>query len=215
MIEKKCVMLLSGGFDSAVSAYILKKQGYDITSLHMSFNRYTGNSSIQKCKKISEIIGIPTANIIDISDVAELFVEKCKHPYYFLLLKRFFIRFACIIADSLPSPASFIATGDNLGQVGSQTLSNLRSIQTITSKRILTPLIAMDKVEILQLSKKIGVYSVASGEEVCDILGPPHPITQSTPERIEHEESKLGDYHSLLENAYSKTNDTVGAEDRT
>ena len=85
----------------------------------------------------------------------------------------------------------FLITGESLGQVGSQTLSNLRSITNAVKMQVLRPLLTYDKESIIKLARDIGTHDVSIGPEVCDVLGPKHPATRSTLEEIEQEENKL------------------------
>ena len=85
----------------------------------------------------------------------------------------------------------FIITGESLGQVGSQTLSNLKTITSASKMTILRPLLAYDKQEILKLARNIGTYDISTGPEVCDMLGPKNPLTKSDIADILNEESKL------------------------
>jgi thiamine biosynthesis protein ThiI len=87
--------------------------------------------------------------------------------------------------------ADFLITGESLGQVGSQTLSNLRSITDAVKIPILRPLLTHDKEEIIRIAKKIGTYEICIGPEVCDCLGSKHPATRSDLEEIQDEEKRL------------------------
>jgi thiamine biosynthesis protein ThiI len=99
----------------------------------------------------------------------------------------------------------FLVTGENLGQVGSQTLSNLTVIDKSVKMKILRPVLCNDKNETIAMAKKFGTYELSSGPEMCSVLGPKHPATSSTAEVIENEEKKL-DLQKLLKQSMENIN---------
>ncbi|MHA1593059.1 MAG: argininosuccinate synthase domain-containing protein, partial [Candidatus Heimdallarchaeaceae archaeon] len=94
MINRKVILLLSGGFDSSVAGYLLQEQDYQIIPLHLSNVDFAGEDSIEKSKKIAKKFGWEKIYVIDIADILQTFVDKCKHSYYFVLMKRFMLRLA-------------------------------------------------------------------------------------------------------------------------
>lgn len=195
--HKKVVLLLSGGFDSTVAGYLLQQQGFEIVPLHLSNVDFAGEDTIDKCKNIAKKFNWKPLYIIDIADFLQLFVDKCEHSYYFVLLKRLMLRLGSIIAKKTSS--EFIATGESLGQVSSQTLKNISVIEEATEFRTLKPLITFDKEQIVQTAREIGTFDISAGPEVCDLLGPKHPVTSASLKRVKEEEKKL-DYTTLLSN---------------
>lgn len=93
--------------------------------------------------------------------------------------------------EALKEKCDFLITGENLSQVSSQTLQNLHAITKAVKMPIVRPLLTYDKIEILNIAKKIGTYDACIGPEVCDVLGPKHPATTSKLEEIENEENLL------------------------
>lgn len=195
MGNRKVILLLSGGFDSTIAGYLLQKQDYEIIPLHLSNIDFAGEESIDKSKQIAEKFGWKKLYIMDIADALQSFVDNCRHSYYFVLMKRYMLQLAGTIA--VTEEASFIATGESLGQVSSQTLKNIQVIEQAARYRVLKPLITFDKDEIVTLSRKIETFDISAGPEVCDLLGPKHPIINATIENTLKEEEKL-DYDEIL-----------------
>ncbi len=200
-MSPKAVLLLSGGFDSPVAAYVLQHEGYDIVPLHITNIRYAGEESSEKCKRAASALNIHTIFVADMSDATEAFVAMCKHSYYFVLIKRLFLRLASLLCEKIG--AKYIVMGDSLGQVGSQTLANVNSIQDASKFRVLTPLISMDKDEIIKLSRQIGTHDISVGPEMCDVMGPKHPVTRSEVKRVRNEEARVDNYEALLQDMWS------------
>jgi thiamine biosynthesis protein ThiI len=117
-------------------------------------------------------------------------------------MKRLFNILGSIVADEVG--ASHLLTGENLGQVSSQTLGNLGAVEEASSRPILRPLLGMDKQEIIDEARVIGTYSFSEGPEMCDALGPKHPTTVANLSRLETSEQALGGLKSLAENCYSQ-----------
>lgn len=186
--KKKVVLLLSGGFDSAVAGYLLEKKGFEIIPLHLSNVDFAGDDTIEKSKQLAKKFGWLPLYVIDIADFLQFFVNNCTHSYYFVLLKRLMLRLASIVARKTSS--TYIATGESLGQVSSQTLKNISVIEEATEFRTLKPLITFDKEQIVQLAREIGTFEISAGPEVCDLLGPKHPVTAASLKRVKEEESK-------------------------
>ena len=156
MSNRKVILLLSGGFDSTIAGYLLQKQNYEIIPLHLSNVDFAGEESIDKSKQIAEKFGWKKLYVMDIADALQSFVDNCRHSYYFVLMKRFMLHLAGKIADT--EEANYIATGESLGQVSSQTLTNINVIEQVAPYRVLKPLITFDKDEIVTLSRKIETF---------------------------------------------------------
>lgn len=195
MKSGKAILLLSGGFDSSIAGYLLQKQGFEIIPLHFSNVDFAGEESIEKSILISEKFDWKKLYVIDIADALQTLVDECKHSYYFVLMKRLMLKLGCELADL--EDAEFIATGESLGQVSSQTLANIAVIEQATRFRVLKPLITFDKEKIIALTREIKTFDISAGPEVCDLLGPKHPITNAELENVLKEEQKLN-YEKII-----------------
>ncbi|MEM4336597.1 MAG: 7-cyano-7-deazaguanine synthase [Candidatus Woesearchaeota archaeon] len=185
----KGVLLLSGGFDSPVAGYLMKKEGIEIIAIHFSLEPFTDDSAEKKSIELAKKLGIKKIYVIKQGDVHAEIIEKCKHKYYYIIGRRIMWRIAEKIAKK--EKCDFLITGENLGQVGSQTLDNMSVIDSAVKIKILRPLLCKDKVEIINLAKQITTYEVSCGPEMCCVLGPKHPATKSKLEDIQNEEKKL------------------------
>lgn len=185
----KGILLISGGFDSPVAGYLMQQKGIEIIAVHFSYEPLTDNSPEIKSKKASEILKFNKFIVVNISKECEKIAKTCDHKLYFILTKRLMMKKAEEIAKK--ESCDFLITGENLAQVSSQTLSNLRSITDAVKIQILRPLLTYDKTEIINLAIKIGTYEISKGPEVCDILGPKHPATRSDLEEVKLEEGKI------------------------
>jgi thiamine biosynthesis protein ThiI len=186
---EKVLLLLSGGFDSAVAGKILQDQGYEIHTVHFSYEPFTGKEPQHKAEKLAQHLKFKKPIIINIGKKLKAISEKTEHKYYFVLTKRLMLKLAEKEAKKLK--IKYLATGENLAQVSSQTLENLSVIDKVTKLTILKPLLAYEKQEIVDKAKVIGTYELSAGPETCDVLGPKHPTTRAEINQILDEEAKL------------------------
>ena len=185
----KAVLLLSGGFDSPVAGRLMADQGFDLVAAHFSLEPITDAGSSVKSRKLVEILGIPSLYVVRVGEAFAEVAHACHRRFYFVLTKRLMVRLADSIADR--ESADVLLTGENLGQVSSQTLVNLQAIDAAARHPVLRPLIGMDKQEIMDLAKRFGTYETSVGPEICDLLGPPRPATAARLEQVRAEETKL------------------------
>ncbi len=195
MNSRKVVLLLSGGFDSGLAGYLLQKVGYEIIPLHLSNIDFAGEESIEKSIELAKKFDWKKFYVVDIADALQSFVDNCKHSYYFVLMKRFMLQVAGEIAKI--EDAQYIGTGESLGQVSSQTLANISVIEQAASFRVLKPLITFDKEKIINMTIEIKTFEISAGPEVCDLLGPKHPIVNANLENTLNEEMKLQDIDNV------------------
>lgn len=188
-MSRRAVLLLSGGFDSPVAGHLMARQGFDLIAAHFSLEPITDEGSSIKSRKLVEILGFPTLYVVRVGEAFAEVAHACHRRFYFVLTKRLMVRLADALADR--ETADVLVTGENLGQVSSQTLMNLRAIDAAARHPVLRPLIGMDKQEIMDRAKAIGTYDVSVGPEICDLLGPPRPATAARLEQILEEETKL------------------------
>ncbi|MBI5391434.1 7-cyano-7-deazaguanine synthase [Candidatus Woesearchaeota archaeon] len=185
----KGLLLLSGGFDSPVAASLLQKKGVEVIAAHFSYEPFTDDGPEQKARKLCEQLNIKKLIVVKAGESFADIARKCSHRFYYILGKRFMLRYSEKIAKQ--ENCSFLITGDNLAQVSSQTLPNLTVIDQAASFQVIRPLLCYDKKEILKIAREIGTYDLSIGPEVCDCLGPKYPATQSILKVILDEEKKL------------------------
>lgn len=186
----KAVLLLSGGFDSPVAGQMLQQQGVALEALHASLEPATDDASVQKAKVLARHLGLERLWVAKIGEtLGRIPGDREAHRYYFLLQKRLLYRLADELADS--TGADVLATGENLGQVSSQTLRNLATLEGAARRPVVRPLLGLDKNEIIDRAKAWGTYETSVGPELCDLLGPSSPATGAEPGPVEAAEERL------------------------
>ena len=195
-INSKVLLLLSGGYDSPIAGYKLKQLGFKIAAIHFSQEPFTDSSHEEKALTLAKMFNFKPFYVVNIGKQLLYISETCQLRLYFVLMKRFMYRIATRIAQL--EGAEFLASGDSLGQVSSQTLSNMTVIDTaLTGIPILRPILSYSKMEIIDMIRQVGTYEISSGPESCDRLGPKHPETHAKLEKILDEE-KLLNIHELM-----------------
>ena len=198
------VTLLSGGIDSPVSSYMIAKRGVHLIPVHFFSFPYTSQQAKEKVIELAQIItaycGKMTMEIVPSTHIQEEIRDKCPEEYFTLIMRRFMMRIAQRIA--LDNNAKAIVTGENLGQVASQTMEAMASTQAVLQLPVLQPLIGMDKEEIVRLARKIGTFetSILPYEDCCTVFTPRHPRTRPKLREVEAAESAL-DVDALVEEA--------------
>ena len=198
------VTLLSGGIDSPVSTYMIAKRGVRLIPVHFFSFPYTSQQAKEKVIELTKLLtawcGKMTLEVVPFTHIQEEIRDKCPEEYFTLIMRRFMMRIAQRIA--LSNGAKAIVTGENLGQVASQTMEAMASTQAVLSLPVLQPLIGLDKEEIVQLSRRIGTFdtSILPYEDCCTVFTPRHPRTRPTVAEVEAAESAL-DVDALVEEA--------------
>jgi len=183
------VLLLSGGFDSPVAGHLMARQGLGLLAAHFFLEPITDDAAEVKARTLCRILGIPSLYIVRVGETFAEVAHAANRRFYFILTKRLMVRLADALADR--ESAEVLVTGENLGQVSSQTLASLRAIDSVARHPVVRPLIGFDKQEIVDRAKAIGTYEVSKGPEICDLLGPPRPATHARLDQVLAEESKL------------------------
>ena len=203
----KGMVLLSGGIDSPVAAWMMAKRGMLIEAVHFHSYPYTSQRAQEKVEDLARIIaqycGRFKMNVINLLPIQEQIVENCPEEETTILVRRFMMRIAEKVAQK--SDCTMLITGENLGQVASQTAEALVVTDATVKMPVMRPLIALDKVDIIQKAKDIGTFetSIMPYEDCCTVFLPKHPATKPKLEKILESESKL-DVDSLVEAAVEK-----------
>ena len=198
------VTLLSGGIDSPVSSYMIAKRGVRLIPLHFFSFPYTSEQAKEKVielgNMLTEYCGRMTLEIAPFTHIQEELRDKCPEEYFTLIMRRFMMRIAQRVAHDTGAKA--IVTGENLGQVASQTMEAMASTQAVIDLPVLQPLIGMDKEEIITIARKIGTFdtSILPYEDCCTVFTPKHPRTRPKLSEVERAESVL-DIDALVDEA--------------
>ena len=200
----KGMVLLSGGIDSPVAAWMMAKRGQLIEEVHFHSYPYTSPRAQQKVEELAGILasycGRFKMHVINLLPIQEQIVMNCPEEETTILVRRFMMKIAERIAEK--RDCMMLITGENLGQVASQTAEALVVTDASVTKPVMRPLIAMDKVDIMEKAKEIGTYekSIEPYEDCCTVFLPKHPTTKPRLERILASEGKL-DAEGLIEAA--------------
>lgn len=200
----KAVILISGGIDSPVAAYMMAKRGVRLTAVHFASPPYTSARAEQKVvkllKKVAQYSGDMTMYTVPFTEIQETIRKKCPEEYFTLIMRRLMMRISERIARDKDCKA--LITGESLGQVASQTIAALGCTDAATTLPVFRPLIGMDKQEIVDISYKIDTYetSIEPYEDCCTVFTPKHPRTNPSLERVIDAE-KLGEFEPMIETA--------------
>ena len=200
----KGLSLLSGGIDSPVAAWMMAKRGMMIEAVHFHSYPYTSQRAQEKVEDLASIVatycGRFRMHVVNLLPVQEQIVEHCPEEETTILVRRFMMRIAQRIAEK--NGCGMLITGENLGQVASQTAESLIVTDASVTMPVMRPLIAMDKVDIMDLAQEIGTYetSIQPYEDCCTVFLPKHPATKPKLEKILESESRL-DCEALIDAA--------------
>ena len=200
------VTLLSGGIDSPVSTYMIARRGVRLIPVHFFSFPYTSEQAKEKVVELATLLtdycGKMTIEVVPFTHIQEEIRDKCPEEYFTLIMRRFMMRLAEKIA--LYYGAGAIVTGENLGQVASQTMEAMAVTRAVTTLPIVQPLIGFDKEEIVRLARKIGTFgtSILPYEDCCTVFTPRHPRTKPKLKDVEAVEAAL-DVDDLVEEAFN------------
>ena len=204
----RAVSLLSGGIDSPVATWMIARRGVQIIPVHFFSFPYTSELAKQKVLDLAKLLlpwcGRLTVEIIPFTHIQEEIRDKCPEPYFTLIMRRFMMRLSQEVA--LANGCGALVTGENLGQVASQTMEALRCTEAPLTLPVLRPLIGMDKEEIIRRARELGTFetSILPYEDCCTVFTPKHPRTRPTPEEVAEAESVL-DVEALIKEALAGT----------
>ncbi len=198
------VTLLSGGIDSPVSSYMIAKRGVRLIPVHFFSFPYTSEAAKEKVVELAQELtawcGRMRLCIVPFTHIQEEIRDKCPEAYFTILMRRFMMRIADRIAAD--NGCGALVTGENLGQVASQTMSAMAVTENVCARPVLRPLIGFDKEEIVRLARRIGTFetSILPYEDCCTVFTPRHPELRPTVAKAEEAERAL-DVGALVEEA--------------
>ena len=201
-INGMAMVMMSGGIDSPVAAYMTMKRGLKIECLHFASEPYTSKQALQKVLTLAEKLSVAqeeiNVHIIPFTDLQLAIYKNVDEPYCITIMRRMMYR----IADRLCKQRHIgvIANGESIGQVASQTPESISVIGKVADTLILRPLCMMDKLEIIDIAKRIDTYetSILPYEDCCTIFDPKNPVTKPKEDKCLHYES-LFDFETLVE----------------
>ncbi len=200
----RAMCLLSGGIDSPVAAYMIAKRGVEVECVHFFSYPYTSelakNKVLELARLVTRYCGRMTVNIVGFTEIQEAIRDNCPEEYFTLIMRRFMMEISQRIAKEDGCKA--LITGENLGQVASQTMEAMAVTGAVVDIPVFMPLIGMDKEEIVTIARKIGTLdtSILPYEDCCTVFTPKHPKTKPTLGQLLHAEQNL-DREALIEKA--------------
>ena len=191
----RALVLLSGGIDSPVAGYMIAKRGVELEAVHFFSYPYTSELAKDKVLELARLMtrycGRMTVNIVGFTEIQEAIRDNCPEEYFTLIMRRFMMMISERIARD--HGCGCLVTGENLGQVASQTMEALGCTEAVTRLPVLRPLIGFDKEEIVRLSRKIGTFELSTlpYEDCCTVFTPRHPRTRPRIDAVEEAEAVL------------------------
>ena len=200
----RAMCLLSGGIDSPVAAYMIAKRGVEIECVHFFSYPYTSQLAKDKVLELARLVtrysGRMTVNVVSFTEIQETIRDQCSEEYFTLIMRRFMMEISQLIAKQ--DGCGALITGENLGQVASQTMEAMTVTGAVVDIPVFMPLVGMDKEEIVTIARKIGTLetSILPYEDCCTVFTPKHPKTKPTLGQVIHAERNL-DREALIQRA--------------
>ncbi len=200
----KAAILISGGIDSPVAAWMMAKRGVVLDAVHFASPPFTSPQSEQKVHDLLSTVAKYSGGIalytVPFTHIQQEIRAKCPEELFTLIMRRFMMRISNEIA--VKTDCSALVTGESIGQVASQTMWALACTDEVAKMPVFRPLIAMDKEEIISISRKIETFeiSIRPYEDCCTVFTPKHPRTRPKPETV-REAEKAFDIEELVKEA--------------
>lgn len=207
----KGMLMLSGGIDSPVAGYLAMKRGVRLECVYFDSPPHTSKEALNKvltlAEKLSDYSNYIKVHIIHFTDIQEAIYKNCPKEYMITIMRRCMYRIAEMLAHR--ENCKCIVNGESIGQVASQTLTSMNAINEVVKMPVIRPVCCLDKLEIIDIAKKIGTYetSILPYEDCCTIFVPEHPVINPEKELAREYEEKF-DYNALIKEAI-KTKETI------
>ena len=204
----RALVLLSGGIDSPVAGYMIAKRGVELEAVHCFSYPYTSELAKDKVLELARLMtrycGRMTVNIVGFTEIQVAIRDNCPEEYFTLIMRRFMMMISERIARD--HGCGCLVTGENLGQVASQTMEAMAVTAASVDIPIFPPLIGMDKEEIVTIARRIGTMetSILPYEDCCTVFTPRHPKTKPTKAQVDRACASL-DFDALIERALQNT----------
>ncbi|MDR1117067.1 MAG: tRNA 4-thiouridine(8) synthase ThiI [Oscillospiraceae bacterium] len=178
----RAALLLSGGIDSPVAAYMMAKRGLELEAVHFFSYPYTSERAKQKvlklAKKLVEYCGYMTVHVVPFTRIQERIQRDYPEEYFTLIMRRSMMRISEAVARL--NECTALITGESLGQVASQTVEAMAVTEAVTAMPVFRPVVGMDKEEIVKIARRIDTFetSILPYEDCCTVFTPKHPKTK-------------------------------------
>ncbi len=209
----RAAVLISGGIDSPVAAYMMAKRGIELVAVHFASPPYTTELAEQKVMqllhKVARYSGPITVYVVPFTKLQEGIRDKCPEEYFTLIMRRYMMKISEILARK--QNCSALITGESVGQVASQTIYALGCTDAAATLPVFRPCIGMDKEEIIAISRKIDTFetSIQPYEDCCTVFTPRHPKTRAKLEDVVAAEQAMENAEELIREAVENARRTV------
>lgn len=207
--QPKGFLMLSGGIDSPVAGYLAMKRGVSLEAVYFEAIPHTSlearNKVISLTKKLASYTNSINLHIVNFTPIQEAIYKNCRGDYCITIMRRMMYR---IMEKLVKSRNGYvIINGESIGQVASQTLVSMSVINSVTNVPVIRPVACLDKLEIIDIAKKIDTYetSILPFEDCCTVFVPKHPVINPKLSTAEFEENKF-DYDSMIDEAVASIN---------
>ena len=202
--QPKGMLMLSGGIDSPVAGYLAMKRGIKLEAVYFEAIPHTSiearNKVISLCEKLADYTDYINLHIVNFTPIQEEIYKNCREDYCITIMRRMMYRIMEKIAST--HKGLVIVNGESIGQVASQTLTSMSVINSVTNMPVIRPCACLDKLEIIDVAKKIDTYetSILPFEDCCTVFVPKHPAINPKLDTSIEEENKF-DYETMIEEA--------------
>lgn len=206
-------ILISGGIDSPVAAYMMAKRGIELCAIHFASPPYTSELAEMKVmellKKVAKYSGVITTYVVPFTKIQEAIRDLCPEEYFTIIMRRIMMMISEKMAKH--QNCSALITGESVGQVASQTMYALACTDCAVNMPVFRPCIGMDKEEIIAVSRKIDTFetSIQPYEDCCTVFTPKHPKTRPQLDDVIKAESKIENLDELIEDAISNAKKVI------
>lgn len=201
----RAAVLISGGIDSPVAAYMMAKRGIELCAVHFASPPYTSELAEMKVmellKRVAKYSGTITTYVVPFTKIQEQIRNLCPEEYFTIIMRRIMMIVSEKIAQG--QNCSALITGESVGQVASQTIYALACTDCVVNMPVFRPCIGMDKEEIISISRKIDTFetSIQPYEDCCTVFTPKHPKTRPHLDDVVRAQNKIEDLDRLIDEA--------------
>ena len=202
--QPRGMLMLSGGIDSPVAGYLAMKRGVVLDAVYFEAIPHTSiearNKVITLCKKLADYTDNINLHIVNFTPIQEEIYKNCREDYCITIMRRMMYRIMEKVVTKYKGYV--IVNGESIGQVASQTLTSMSVINSVTSVPVIRPVACLDKLEIIDIARKIDTYetSILPFEDCCTVFVPKHPAINPRLDVAVAEESKFN-YEKMIEEA--------------
>ena len=210
--QPRGMLMLSGGIDSPVAGYLALKRGMTLDAVYFEAMPHTSiearNKVISLSKKLADYTDHINLHVVNFTPIQEEIYKNCKDDYIITIMRRMMYRIMEKLCNKYKGLV--IVNGESIGQVASQTLTSMNVINSVTNIPVIRPLACFDKLEIMDIARKIDTYdiSIIPYEDCCTVFVPPHPVINPKLDTCIREENKF-DYEKLIDEAVESINTIV------